>query len=909
MAVTSPIAIKKTLDQALLDANVPFLTGAYATEALINEKNQVCGAVISNRSGRQTVKAKLVIDATQSALIARQAGGKARPFPAGNYTFSRTVMSGENPKGEGLSVREFQNEYDIKVKAVRMPVYKETEIKGKLYECKATIPLKDGTQASLADAEQKMRDLTFTSTQLDASDDSFFMRPDFLQCEGKGTTSEPSNIDLGALRPTGVPYVYVLSQMADIPRDAAAKLTRPCSLMEIGERIGKAAAEEAKKRPALGKVKVIAGNPASASSNTEVREILAGLLPNASNDCGKVKSAARELPVLANCDVLVIGGGTAGAPAAISAARQGMKTIVCEYQANLGGVSTVGVLGSYYFGNVCGFTSEIDEGVKKLGDVLNQCKAEWYRREARNAGAEIWLGTMGTGAVVKGEQLCGVVVVLPDGTRGIVQANAIIDSTGNADIAAAAGEKTEFLNSSELSVQGATMNWRTPGLNVTNVDISFVDDTDAFDMCFFALRARQSFALNLWDQAPLVNSRERRRLIGVKYIGVKDIMNKRTYSDTIVQCKSPHDTHGQTSDDMLFFSIISGSENIITANLPFRALLPQKLDGLLVTGLGISAHRDAIPVLRMQADVQNQGYAAGYAASMSVKEKLPFRKIDIRKLQAHLIEKKILPESVLKQTDDFNVTDKQVAEAVKQIAPYGGYAGIWTILEAPDRAKPLLEEALKNTSEPVAAERLSAVLCMLGNPAGAPALIKALENAPEWDKGWNFQGMGAYGRKTSYQDGYVIALGMLKSKEALPVILKKAAALNAKSEYSHFRAISLSLESIGDKSAAPVLASFLDMPGFSGHSLKFDTKFPGYKGGYGNSTGDRERTLCLREISVARALYRLGDYQGKGEAVLRAYLTDPRSAYARHALMVLGEKQAPQNKPLGKPITHKEKRI
>ncbi len=43
-------------------------------------------------------------------------------------------------------------------------------------------------------------------------------------------------------------------------------------------------------------------------------------------------------------------------------------------------------------------------------------------------------------------------------------------------------------------------------------------------------------------------------------------------------------------------------------------MLPKDLRGMLVIGLGISAHRDAVPLIRMQPDIQNGGYAAGVAA-------------------------------------------------------------------------------------------------------------------------------------------------------------------------------------------------------------------------------------------------------------------------------------------------------
>ena len=43
----------------------------------------------------------------------------------------------------------------------------------------------------------------------------------------------------------------------------------------------------------------------------------------------------------------------------------------------------------------------------------------------------------------------------------------------------------------------------------------------------------------------------------------------------------------------------------------------------------------------------------------------------------------------------------------------------------------------------------------------------------------------------------------------------------------------------------------------------------------------------LREIVLARALYRLGDHNGLAEKILRAYAKDPRGVLARHAAAVL----------------------
>jgi tRNA G37 N-methylase TrmD len=49
------------------------------------------------------------------------------------------------------------------------------------------------------------------------------------------------------------------------------------------------------------------------------------------------------------------------------------------------------------------------------------------------------------------------------------------------------------------------------------------------------------------------------------------------------------------------------------------------------------------------------------------------------------------------------------------------------------------------------------------------------------------------------------------------------------------------------------------------------------------------RNLSLRELILARALFRCGDYEGLGKRILRTYAQDLRGHYARHANAVLNE--------------------
>jgi hypothetical protein len=102
---------------------------------------------------------------------------------------------------------------------------------------------------------------------------------------------------------------------------------------------------------------------------------------------------------------------------------------------------------------------------------------------------------------------------------------------------------------------------------------------------------------------------------------------------------------------------------------------------------------------------------------------------------------------------------------------------------------------------------------------------------------------------------------------------------------SHHRAVALALECLGGAEAAEVLAELLSRPGMSGHSTRKDDIGEAFRDPDTTATAPRNRSL--RELVLARALYRCGDRDGLGEGILREYQRDTRGVYARHAHAVL----------------------
>ena len=91
----TPMQVKRTLDNTLLDAGVKFLYGCYATDVLTDAAGRIAGIVMANRAGRQAVKAKVIIDATPRATVTAMAGLADAEYPPGLQKFERTTVGGK----------------------------------------------------------------------------------------------------------------------------------------------------------------------------------------------------------------------------------------------------------------------------------------------------------------------------------------------------------------------------------------------------------------------------------------------------------------------------------------------------------------------------------------------------------------------------------------------------------------------------------------------------------------------------------------------------------------------------------------------------------------------------------------------------------------------------------------------
>ena len=171
------------------------------------------------------------------------------------------------------------------------------------------------------------------------------------------------------------------------------------------------------------------------------------------------------------------------------------------------------------------------------------------------------------------------------------------------------------------------------------------------------------------------------------------------------------------------------NKKIFQVNIPYRAILPEKLDGLAVIGIAASAHRDALPIMRMQSDVQNTGYAAGRAAAMSAKSGKPLRGIDVKELQRHLAAIGSIPQEALQWDDGFTVDAERWNLAVRNAGD--GYKDVPLLLTDVDRALPPLRAAYVAETNPTRKLCYAHILGIMGDATGAETLARQIDGRDE----------------------------------------------------------------------------------------------------------------------------------------------------------------------------------
>jgi hypothetical protein len=169
-----------------------------------------------------------------------------------------------------------------------------------------------------------------------------------------------------------------------------------------------------------------------------------------------ITEAAREIPVLMEADVVVVGGGTTGPLAAISAARRGRRVVMIERFGSLGGILTLGLntkpsgalvgglpLEIWNLARAAGGAGADYMAMTKTGDVKIASPTDpeimkmLLTRLCVESGVQILFETVVSNPVVENGAVTGVVIENKGG-RQFVAAKVVIDCSADADMAAKA---------------------------------------------------------------------------------------------------------------------------------------------------------------------------------------------------------------------------------------------------------------------------------------------------------------------------------------------------------------------------------------------------------------------------------------------------------------------------------------
>lgn len=432
-------------------------------------------------------------------------------------------------------------------------------------------------------------------------------------------------------------------------------------------------------------------------------------------------------------DLIVCGGGVSGFSTALAAAEEGLRVLLIEREACIGGVATQGlvnhILGgrTYKFGrlitSIGGIYERLERRLLDDGAAVDVKDIDfstppphgWYQSlsagliidgERAKLVFEQWLTEIGVEIlyhteivdVVKEEKrVCGLVISNKSGLS-FVRGRYFADTTGDADICAFAdcsylvGDEQGGVAPASLELHvdhvdhealSAYMRetgdvrfkaliaplrekgiWDFPyeifiSVMLTERDVFMintnrmvgVDALDAKSATQGVIDARkenyQLFEImrkyfpgfehaRIRSIAPALGIRESRRIVGEYTLTVDDLVGERVFDDAIAYSVYGWDLPDPKKPS---YQPDEGKPKSLYTPIPYRCLIPQNVDNLIVAGRSISVERPVLGPIRVMAPCIAMGEAAGYATKIALENCIGYKNVDVSLLQEKIVNK------------------------------------------------------------------------------------------------------------------------------------------------------------------------------------------------------------------------------------------------------------------------------
>lgn len=322
-----------------------------------------------------------------------------------------------------------------------------------------------------------------------------------------------------------------------------------------------------------------------------------------------------------------------------------------------------------------------------------------YLDMLREAGVELLLYTLVCDVMMEGDRLCGLITESKSG-RQAYRAKVVIDATGDGDVAARSGAAYHLGRESDGKMQPATLMFKVGGVdmaravlppsfetkvetekgelqalaleklphpaghvllypspipgivtcnmtNVTGIDGTRAEDlTRAEQVCRSQMEPIVSFLREyvpgyehcyIISAASLIGVRETRHFHGVYTLTEEDILTARQFEDWVVRdAHFNFDVHNLTGASLDKTGYQHNFRQSNGYTIPYGCLVPEKIDGLLLSGRCISGTHMAHSNFRVMPICMGIGEASGVAAALAVKKGVLPREIRAQEIQAYL---------------------------------------------------------------------------------------------------------------------------------------------------------------------------------------------------------------------------------------------------------------------------------